>query len=175
MQEGSDARIVERSITEPTGTPGGFRFFSSIPATITALLWIVIIFIADRVSKIWMMQMPIIKSGGPFPDVVALTHHQNHGVIANVPIPQVIIVAITIIILLLIIRTLIAEIRLGKMRSAAALGILLGGALGNLFDRITTGFVFDWILLFNRSVVNIADIAIIIGASIYLWGMKKKR
>ncbi len=43
-----------------------------------------------------------------------------------------------------------------------ALSILLGGTLGNLFDRIFRGFVIDFIdiKLFNYPLFNIADIAV---------------
>lgn len=64
----------------------------------------------------------------------------------------------------------------GRLRSwpwAAALGLLLGGAAGNLLDRIFRspgplhGFVVDWIKLpYFPPIFNIADSAITIGAAL---------
>lgn len=42
-------------------------------------------------------------------------------------------------------------------------GLLVGGAAGNIFDRIHLGFVRDWILVAQISVLNLADLAIIFG------------
>jgi signal peptidase II len=52
---------------------------------------------------------------------------------------------------------------------ATALGLLLGGALGNLADRVFRspalfrGYVIDWIELPHWPVFNIADSAIVTG------------
>jgi lipoprotein signal peptidase len=43
----------------------------------------------------------------------------------------------------------------------------LGGALGNIYDRMVYGYVFDWILLFESSIVNVADMAVIVGVVWY--------
>jgi signal peptidase II len=57
----------------------------------------------------------------------------------------------------------------------AGLGLILGGALGNLVDRMVRGdgfldgAVIDWINFRNFPTFNIADSAITIGAVILLW------
>jgi signal peptidase II len=53
------------------------------------------------------------------------------------------------------------------MLQVAGLAIAIGGALGNLWDRLEWSFVFDWILIVNRSVINLADIAIALGLLLY--------
>ena len=49
---------------------------------------------------------------------------------------------------------------------ASALGLILGGAAGNLFDRIRFGYVIDFLDLRVWPVFNIADSCITIGALI---------
>ena len=49
-----------------------------------------------------------------------------------------------------------------------AFSLILGGAIGNLFDRITLGHVIDFIDLRVWPVFNIADSAITVGAAIIL-------
>ncbi len=57
-----------------------------------------------------------------------------------------------------------------------ALGLILGGAIGNLVDRVTTGEVVDFILLSWRGhdfpVFNVADSAVTIGVALFAlaWG-----
>ena len=50
----------------------------------------------------------------------------------------------------------------------AAFSLILGGAIGNLIDRITLGYVIDFIDLRVWPVFNIADSAITVGAAIIL-------
>ena len=49
-----------------------------------------------------------------------------------------------------------------------AFSLILGGAIGNLIDRITLGYVIDFIDFRIWPVFNVADSAITIGAAIIL-------
>lgn len=51
----------------------------------------------------------------------------------------------------------------------AALGLELGGAIGNLIDRVTIGSVTDFIHVRNFPVFNIADSAIVVGVALLLF------
>jgi len=52
-----------------------------------------------------------------------------------------------------------------------AMGMQLGGAMGNLIDRLTQGFVTDFISVGNFPVFNVADSSISMGVAILLFGM----
>jgi len=52
-----------------------------------------------------------------------------------------------------------------------ALGLQLGGSIGNLFDRLTIGHVTDFISIGSFPVFNIADACITIGALIMVIGL----
>ena len=60
-----------------------------------------------------------------------------------------------------------------------SLFFILGGALGNLIDRIRLGYVIDFIYLHIDSLYwpafNIADSAICFGAGLLVYDMYKKR
>ncbi|MGH8654409.1 MAG: signal peptidase II [Gammaproteobacteria bacterium] len=60
----------------------------------------------------------------------------------------------------------------GKAVLAAGLSLILGGALGNLWDRLTLGYVIDFIDLFYSTwhwpAFNVADSAITIGAALLI-------
>jgi signal peptidase II len=61
--------------------------------------------------------------------------------------------------------------------SAVALGLIIGGAIGNAIDRATYGAVADFVLLhvetstwrFNWYVFNLADVAIVAGVGFLLY------
>ena len=52
-----------------------------------------------------------------------------------------------------------------------ALGMQMGGAMGNLVDRLTRGFVTDWISVGSFPVFNVADSCISVGAVVLVVGM----
>jgi signal peptidase II len=64
--------------------------------------------------------------------------------------------------------------RIQRSWTAAATGLILGGALGNVIDRARLGFVVDFIVWhigekFYWPTFNIADSGIVVGVFILLW------
>ena len=76
------------------------------------------------------------------------------------------LIFITLIVLFLIYRTINKE-NVNKI-GILAYGLLLGGILGKLYDRIFYGYVIDYldfvIFKFNFAIFNLADAAIVVGA-----------
>jgi signal peptidase II len=74
--------------------------------------------------------------------------------------------------------------RVGSRLSALAIGLIIGGAIGNAIDRLAYGAVADFVLLhvetagwrFHWYVFNLADVAIVAGVAILLyeslWGQR---
>jgi len=52
-----------------------------------------------------------------------------------------------------------------------AMGMLLAGAIGNLIDRLTQGYVIDFISVGNFPVFNVADSSISVGVAVLFIGM----
>jgi signal peptidase II len=54
--------------------------------------------------------------------------------------------------------------------TGVALSLILGGAAGNLWDRVFSGRVVDFLLIYHKSyqwpVFNLADSAIVVGAAL---------
>lgn len=67
----------------------------------------------------------------------------------------------------------------GNTQEALALSLILGGAIGNLYDRVVLGHVVDFIVLhyqkYEWPAFNIADSAICIGAVLLILDMFKGR
>ncbi|MCR4278369.1 MAG: signal peptidase II [bacterium] len=107
------------------------------------------------------------------PSFIRFIQHRNFGIIANIAVPQSAIILITLFFIGIVLILLFRAIADYKRSLVYSLAILLAGALGNVWDRIFHGFVFDWILLFNRSAINIADVLIITGLIGFLFQNKK--
>ena len=94
--------------------------------------------------------------------------HRNYGLIFDIPAPTWLIVLVSVGVLIGVAAIFRAKI----LRSACvafAFGLLAGGAIGNGYDRVALGFVRDWILVFERSALNIADVSIAIGLLLLAW------
>ena len=76
-------------------------------------------------------------------------------------------IAISIVIVVVLRR------RHGEVPLAPALALVLGGAVGNLWDRLTLGQVIDFVQLhaagYYWPAFNVADSAITVGVAILIW------
>ena len=52
-------------------------------------------------------------------------------------------------------------------------GMLLGGALGNIIDRLRDGYVTDFIKIPLWPAFNVADVAIVFGVLVLLWVLER--
>jgi len=80
-------------------------------------------------------------------------------------------VSIGVIATVIIVRLL--KRHANEPRLAFSLALVLGGALGNVIDRVVLGHVVDFLYFHYRSFAwpafNVADIAISIGAALLIW------
>jgi len=100
------------------------------------------------------------------PSVLHLTYIQNTGAAFGLFRGMTAILAVLSFIAA---AWIVRELRVGRMRHDAriwALALVLGGAAGNLIDRIVYGYVVDFIDLLIWPVFNVADSAITLGV---LW------
>lgn len=128
---------------------------------IIALITFVIDQIIKSLSLVYLINIPII------PNILSLTYAKNYGIaFSMLKEKRIIIIAITILLISFLIYVLKKDY-ISKNKDTClvniAFGILFGGILGNLFDRIVRGFVIDYINVSFFSIFNLADIAITFG------------
>ncbi|HYT09256.1 MAG TPA: signal peptidase II [Mycobacteriales bacterium] len=131
------------------------------------------LFAADVATKVWVVatlmgRPPVRLLGG----VVYLTHVRNAGAaFAFAEGATVLFTAVAAVVVAVIVRT---ASRLRSTPWAVSLGLILGGAAGNLVDRLfrapapLRGHVVDWISVFDPygqvwPVFNLADSGIVVG------------
>lgn len=124
----------------------------------------------DQVTKYWASGRLIGSSIEVIPNVLSFQYAENTGAAfgmfrgqgAGIWLGAAAVLAVGIVVY--------ALDRVQHQREVVALGLVGGGALGNLVDRITNsddflaGFVVDWIRFPNFPNFNIADSAITVGA-----------
>ena len=136
----------------------------------------ILVFILDQLVKHAVLvsmhlgeSIPIIK------DVFHITFVLNPGAAFGMLEHQrwiFIVVALLVVVLALVFYK---HIQRESLITRIGAGLLLGGALGNLLDRIQSGLVVDFLDFRIWPVFNIADIAICGGAAMLIWGMWQRR
>lgn len=87
----------------------------------------------------------------------------NPGIAFSIDIPSQIVLLINIILLVIIIALAGKEVDLEKGLSQISLAFIIGGGFGNMIDRISKGFVVDFISIWQYPTFNLADIYITLG------------
>lgn len=91
------------------------------------------------------------------------TYAENRGIAFSIPITGPFLTILTIFLIIAGSIYTKKHLPLHKTTLHLPLGLLLGGALGNLLDRALRGFVIDFISVGWWPIFNIADTAICIG------------
>ena len=136
----------------------------------------------DRVTKLWVIAN--IKQGHAIviiPRIFRLTHVVNTGaafsIFEGASSPALVrnlligfsIIAVTVVL------TLIWKMGQRATLTSVALALILGGAIGNLYDRIRFAYVVDFlevhIVHYHWPDFNVADSAIVVGACLLLLEM----
>jgi signal peptidase II len=61
-----------------------------------------------------------------------------------------------------------------QMRIAIPIALILSGITSNTIDRISYGFVIDYLHFSDIFIFNLADLAILAGTSIFIWQIIRK-
>ena len=143
------------------------------------LLISVVIIVLDRVTKSIVDSHVPLGDGIPvIPGFLRITHWLNEGaafsLFADSASPNAVRWGLIAFSAVAAIAVLIALIRLGSRITlpTIALALVLGGALGNLHDRVAYGSVVDFIEVhifgYHWPDFNVADSSIVIGACLLL-------
>jgi signal peptidase II len=143
------------------------------------LLISVVIFILDRITKSLVdSHVPLGEGILVIPGFLRITHWLNEGaafsLFADSASPNAVRWGLIGFSALAAIAVLVALIRLGNRMTPVtiALALVLGGALGNLHDRVLYGSVVDFIEIhifgYHWPDFNVADSCIVIGACLLL-------
>lgn len=96
------------------------------------------------------------------PGVITFAIHKNWGLAFDIPFRLEFIILVSIVIGLGLFRIAYKNLT-AHPDITFATGIIVLGALGNLYDRIVYGFTVDYIIVFSRSAINMSDIIIVAG------------
>ena len=141
-----------------------------------------IVLIADQASKAWAIEnIPLNTTYGilppPLGDWFVLTHITNSGAAFGLFPQMSIVFTFVALIVSVVIVAYYRSIPAGQWIVRVSLGMQLGGAIGNLIDRLRFGSVTDLLYVRPFPVFNIADASIVTGVGLlmlHLWRTSPK-
>ena len=126
-------------------------------------LWIAAaVVIADQLVKALARRL-----SGPvtlIPRVIGLRYSENTGMAFSLLSRHTWLLTLLSLLLIVFGWLVLRRYRLGRLSRVAAM-LMLGGAVGNLIDRLFVGYVVDMfeLLLFRFAIFNVADVALTLG------------
>jgi signal peptidase II len=140
----------------------------------------ILIVAADRLTK-WLASTRIEMGNNlqVIPHVFAISHVENPGAAFSLfndsSSPERVRWLLLIFSLVAAVAVLIALVKVGRRITATSVGLalILGGALGNAYDRLRFGYVIDFlevhIIHYHWPDFNVADSAIVVGGILLLY------
>lgn len=129
----------------------------------------IILVIIDQLSKYYIQSTMMLGESIPvWEDIFHITYILNPGAAFGMMANQT---AFFVVLALAIVGAVIyfyPTIRRESRAMKIGIGLLLGGAIGNLIDRVQIGMVIDFFDFRIWPIFNIADIGIVCGAGIIL-------
>ncbi len=154
---------VRHSVAERTGL-------------ILLLAVVLLALLLDQLSKAWIRSNLAPGDVIPvWPGVMHLSHVWNYGAAWGMLSGQrLVLVGFSILVLVGAASMALDFVRRGRL-ATVGLGLIVGGAIGNLIDRVLQGYVTDmidmdtgWQWLRNFPVFNVADSALTVGVCLLL-------
>lgn len=124
---------------------------------------------ADQLTKLWIETNLALGESIPETGFLRLTHIRNTGASFGMFQDQYMVLAVISVIGICIITYLILFMYhrfqfLSVTSVKIGLGLMLGGMVGNLIDRLSSGYVTDFINFSFWPAFNVADSATVVGA-----------
>jgi len=91
------------------------------------------------------------------------TYSENTGVAFGLPVPYILLIIINIALVVVILGWAHKDLKTKNPIAQSAIALIIAGGLGNLIDRITQGYVVDFISIWIWPTFNFADIYIVVG------------
>lgn len=132
-----------------------------------------VILVLDQLTKFLISSNFQVGQSLPAEGFLRLTYVQNTGAAFGIFAGNTVVLAIVsgiVLVLLGIFSFNLHRLAFGDtIIASVALGLMIGGALGNLIDRLVLGYVVDFIDIGPWPVFNLADSAVVVGVGILVY------
>jgi signal peptidase II len=160
-----------------------------VNARVIALLVAALVFVLDRVTKVMIERsVALYDSFHVIPGFFDIVHTKNRGAAFGMfadsdhPLRTSLLIGVSILVLIFVAWMLLKPDKGGSHTTRLTLfglALVLGGALGNIYDRVLYGMVTDFLEFYvgqyRFAAFNIADSGISVGAGLLILDMWRTR
>ncbi len=168
-QDNGSTTSVETEAEQSAGVSQQAPSFSAWRADLLLAGLILLVFITDQVTKAWVRASLIEGASRPREGFLRITHVSNTGSAFGLFPNQTLFLLIASLVGIAVLLVFFRRQSGRGFMIRTSLGLQLGGAAGNLVDRITLGKVTDFIDVGAWPVFNLADASIVTGIVILAW------
>lgn len=143
-----------------------FSFMNKKIQNITVVILTGFFFILDKILKNFFLKNPEFEKT-IFSNFFSFSFFKNHGIAFGIQSPFKLTIGLSIIILIILLFWFYKNKKYYNASYFLAFSLIFFGALSNLSDRLFLNFTVDYIHIYI-SVINLADVMIVLGASIIL-------
>ncbi len=140
----------------------------------TIIYWFVVVLsvIVDQVTKAAAREVLEQESRVLIPGIINLVHVENTGAAFSIWEGGTIFLAVLAIVLIVAITTFVWKTERLPLYMVVPLGLVAGGGMGNMIDRVMGGSVTDFIAtaFIDFPVFNVADICVTVGVALFFIG-----
>ena len=140
----------------------------------TLTLTTILVFFSDWLSKFLVQRN--LSPGESYPllkGILSLTHCKNPGAFLGLISGQSLLLISASFAIIILVAIIWLKVMRGQWQYEVSLGMILGGILGNLGDRIGRGVVIDFVDFHFWPVFNLADVFLCIGVGIIIFRLIK--
>ena len=135
-----------------------------------------VVIVIDFITKLLVSKTLVFdKSITIIPNFLYLTYTKNYGGAWSILASSTLVITIISFIIIISIIYYLFKNKINKKIEVFGYYLLLGGAIGNLIDRIVYGYVIDfldfYIFGYDFPIFNIADIGIVSGITLLIISM----
>lgn len=148
---------------------GGWRWWlHTIWRRKTFIILFVLVMLADQLSKFWVRQALPLYASVPEEGPLRISHVTNNGMVLGMAAPSAVRLLLPLLVLGVLLFLSWRYFPSNSRVLNVALGLFVGGCVGNLVDRVFLGGVTDMIdvslpAISSRLVLNVADLACLAG------------
>src|SRR5256712_13803623 len=138
--------------------------------------WALAVFVADRITKTWVAEsLPLSQPRQVVGDYVRIVHAETAGAAFGLLPERTTLFSVLAVLAVVAIVYYYRQIASSSWLVTGTLGMQLGGAAGNLVDRVRQGYVIDFVDVGVGDIrfwaFNVADSSIVVGIAIVTFAL----
>lgn len=125
-------------------------------------LWTFLLIFLDQITK-YLVHTYLQNSVNLLGSFFRIEYSQNTGVAFGIHVPYIVLIIATVLLVSIVVAVAHKEFKLDDPIAKTGLILIVSGAISNLIDRVSRGFVIDFIAVWHWPNFNLADTYISIG------------